>query len=170
MTDPIMRLRELVSLYQAKPSSNLAHDIAGHAPAVIRHLATDPQPPALVAAGDTVTELLAKAEATSGTRAAKLGARIRALLAELKPLVDQAEKERTLRKTVEVLEKQLRTTREELRGLAKTPKATPARSGGPVVYSEIRAWAAANDISCPKVGVVPKRIVDAYLTAQAGRG
>lgn len=33
---------------------------------------------------------------------------------------------------------------------------------------DVRAWAIENDIDCPRVGIVPRRIIDAYLEAVHG--
>lgn len=174
MTDPIARLRELVSAYQTKPSNNTAHDIAELAPAVVRLTdqaaravvtATVPAPPA-AAAGDPVRELLAKAAAIAGTRAAKLAMRIEASLAELQPLVDKAEKERELQQQIDKLAAELHRKREELRA-ATRPAATtvvPSTGSGPKP-AVVRKWAIANGYSVSTAGIVPKHLFDAYAQA-----
>jgi len=173
MTDPITRLRELVSLYQAKPSTNLAHDIAEHTPHVIRHLSTNPNPVNMAAssppAPDPLRELLAKAKAIAGTRAAKLAMRVEASLAELKPLVDQAEKERELQQEIDKLAAELHRKREELRSATRPGKPAAARStdGGPKP-AVVRKWAIANGYSVSTAGIVPKHLFDAYAQAHGG--
>ncbi|MCX3059586.1 WhiB family transcriptional regulator [Streptomyces beihaiensis] len=92
-------------------------------------------------------------------------ARARAALAGLRQKYADEQELAALTSEAEQLEKrlaELHARREEL---------SPARSKKtrrPVDYpaAEVRAWAAATGYDCPPVGRVPKKIVDAWRTAQ----
>lgn len=58
------------------------------------------------------------------------------------------------------LEAELAAAKAKLRG-SPTPKSPPA-----VDARLVRAWAAANDVSCPPVGRVPASVVEQYRAAQ----
>ena len=68
--------------------------------------------------------------------------------------------EDSARAEVARLEAELAAAKAKLRGSA-TPKSPPA-----VDARLVRAWAAANDVSCPPVGRVPASVVEQYRAAQ----
>lgn len=117
-------------------------------------------------AAGTVEDLLAAAEASGVPKLNRAADRIRGLVADLRTLMRESEKERVLRASIVVLRKQLDQTSKELRELTRKPakatQATPADSPSP---RELRAWAAANGVECPAMGIVPKRVREAYDAA-----
>jgi hypothetical protein len=74
----------------------------------------------------------------------------------------KAEREKAeARAEVERLEAQLAEAKAKLRGGTPAPKKAPAPADGPSA-AEVRAWAAANDVSCPAVGRVPSAVREAF--------
>lgn len=114
-----------------------------------------------------LTALLDEAESSTVAKHRRKAERIRTLLADLKTELDsdrerrQAEAE--ARAAVERLQEQLAEAKAALKQAASGGKKVAAPTGPKP--AQIRAWAVANNVACPKAGRVPGAVVDAYLAA-----
>lgn len=132
----------------------------------------------------TPTALLDRGHASTRKPTQALARRITGQLERLARVLDdeaRLDAERAAKKAdrakalaeVRRLEKQLAAARARARDAGATtprgstsPYATSATQQAGVESKTVRAWAAANNIDCPKSGRVPRSVVDAYLAAQ----
>jgi hypothetical protein len=141
-----------------------------------RELQPAPQPPAIVmqapqpgpvvildptpvtgAARDPLDDLLARAAKSVRPATVKLGERLAQLRDELVAAVDGEEEAVRARAEVDRLEQFLREARAKAGlGAGKTNPNAKA----------VRAWARDNGVDCPRRGVLPARVVDAWRAAQ----
>lgn len=139
--------------------------------------------PATVTRPPSTATLLERGRTSTRKTTQALAARITGQLERLARVLDdeaRLDAERAAKKAakqealaeVRRLEKQLAAARARARNVsASTPRGSTSPYTGSaaqradVPSKVIRAWAAQNNIDCPKVGRIPARIVDAYLAA-----
>lgn len=139
-------------------------------------LAPTPMPARPVAVSDALAngkpafaphELVARGLTSGEKRIERAAARAQAALDALRDLLDEHEAQAAARAEVAKLEKRLAEARAKLRGggsKSKQAKASVATLDSKVV----RAWARNNNVECPDVGRVPRRVVEAYWKATGG--
>jgi len=148
--------------------------------AVPEPTATDPTPAPVSPARPTpvLRDVIAEGKAHSAVRVQRAAVKAEVALRTLTGLLESTRQEEAAKRAaekakaearaeVERLEQQLRDAKAKLRGPARAAAVavvTPNQAGASA--KEIRAWAAANGIDCPKSGIVPRRVVDAYVAAQ----
>lgn len=137
----------------------------GHPVAAPVDVVVEPKPPKVTVTAKppvrTGHQVLADAEAAGGRLAAR-AAKIREQLAELgRDLLAQAEVI-TAEKRVEQLRAELAAAAEQLK------KLKPSAGGPPPKTKPVREWAAANGITCPKAGRIPRDVMTAYEEANRG--
>jgi hypothetical protein len=120
-----------------------------------------PAPPVRPVARDLLSE--ASDLAGSSKKIARALSKANEALKALGDAIAEDSAKAELRAEEQRLADELRRVREQLRGGNKT--ATSTTSGA--TAKQIREWAAANDIECPAMGIVPKAVREAYEAAQA---
>jgi len=121
-----------------------------------------PTPPAVPVRPATRDLLSEASDLAPGSK--KIGRALNKAFEALKALSEAIEADRAkaeLRAEEQRLADELRRVREELRG---TPKSTKASTGASA--KDIREWAAANDVECPAMGIIPKAVRAAFEAAQ----
>lgn len=133
---------------------------------------------------DKPADLRARAAASPKARTRRLGEKVTALLAELEQILQDEEKqareaaERTAaqaeaKAAIERLERELAEAKAKLKPPARTQAAKRTTAPTPNVAAtaaEIRAWAAANKVTCPSRGIIPNAVRAAYDTAHQAKG
>ncbi len=71
-----------------------------------------------------------------------------------------------LRDKAAQLQRELKETQALLKKHRSTRGTASVAAGGGLDPKAVRAWAAANNVTCPAVGRVPQRVVDAWRAAQ----
>lgn len=126
------------------------------------HPSTAPRLADLVAAART------PAAKRLAVRAEQASDKAREAVANLRKQVILDEQADEAMAEVRRLEEQLKEARARARGVAPIAAGGRTPSGSPATESTaVRAWAAENGVDCPSRGVVPDRVRDAYLAAQA---
>lgn len=129
-----------------------------------------PAPPPPAAAAPVVTPrqdveaVLARADAAGGKFATR-ATRIRTMVDDLRRDLDDQAKVLAAEREVERLRQELAKATSKLRDL-KAPPAKPGKVATKAVKSagptDIRRWAAANGIECPRMGKIPAAVREAY--------
>lgn len=129
-----------------------------------------PKPPTVTlrsAPGErSIQDLLDAATRTGAPKVVRLADRIRALVAELEPLVDAAEKEHAVLVEISTLRRQMDDKLEQLKKLrGNGPQPKPAEPGP--TDKQIREWAKANQVDCPRTGRLPTPVRELYAKAHS---
>lgn len=90
-----------------------------------------------------------------------MAARVRTLLDDLAAALEDEDRTREARERVAQLERELAAARAMLR---------PVMRGGDTETdpATVRAWARSTGVDCPKLGRVPRKVLDAYAAAHGG--
>lgn len=153
--------------YQHDPTSDgfrataAVRPVTGVAGSRTPGITATPAPPVRPATRDLLSE--ASDLAGSSKKIARALAKANEALKALGDAVAEDSAKAELRAEEQRLADELRRVREQLRGGCKTSASTTSGA----TAKQIRQWAAANDIDCPSVGIVPKAVRAAYDAAQA---
>lgn len=109
---------------------------------------------------DTLANLLDNGDASTRARTRKKAERARALLHELRVILN-AEAEEDERVTQAAAEVE-RLTRELAEAKARMRGTTTLTVGSSISAAELRAWARENGVECPPMGRVPAAVREAY--------
>lgn len=120
------------------------------------------RPAAVQDPADSITDLLGRATASGVTRLIRAADRIQDLVDQLEAYVLEHERGRELREEADKLEARLTEIRQQL----GSKRSTSAPTAEPAADSKaIRAWATANNVSCPTRGRIPASVVAAFEAA-----
>lgn len=116
---------------------------------------------------ETIDDLLDAAEASGVASLVRSAELIRARVATLQTAVTDHAHRRQLLDEEAQLRERLAAVRAQLRGESTPPtRSTPAAPTGAPTPKAVRAWAAANGVTCNPNGRVPQSVVDQYLAAR----
>jgi len=116
----------------------------------------------------TVSALLRWAEEHQDADVQAQGARAEAALASLRKRHAADQELTAITTEAEQLEKRLAELRAREAELNPAPKKKRATQVRDYDTREVRAWAAENGVECPRVGQLPKRVLDAWRATRAG--
>jgi hypothetical protein len=137
------------------------------APAPIRAKPQPAQPWELQV--DDIASMLDAAQTSGNPKLARAATKIRDLVADLQEHLAEHSRGARLRQEQADLEARLAAIKEQLRGRRGPILDDPAPTGAPAAAEpkKVRAWAAANGVTCNAHGRVPTQVVDAYRKAVA---
>jgi hypothetical protein len=132
-----------------------AHDVVQPREEVTRRIAS-------------ATELLVRAASIEDRRVRSTLGRARKAMTDLAAQVTRHEEQTSARARIAALEAELAAARAALRPRTAGRRRTTAANGQPPQPDSkaVRAWAAANGVTCPATGRPPRRVRDAYAKAQ----
>lgn len=125
---------------------------------------TTPTPPA----APTVDQILATAEASHVARTRRTAARIRQQVDALRDQLKTETREGVARARIADLRRQLDEANAALRRIQSAGTSSHKTGDSLSRTWQVRQWAAANEVTCPAFGRIPKTVMAAYLAAKGG--